>query len=552
MRRCVTGLGAVAVAVLLGCAYYNIYWTAEHEYEKAIQGSKVADFWDPYSQPKPSTETAKNADSCIKRTAKLLLLYPKSKWVDDAMIMMGNCLLIKGDYPAALRKYEEILRLYSSSEFAPEAKYMKAYTLVLQGSPEEALIWLSEQPPAERGEWLERSLFLQARIYERQDDCEMAIPRLEDYLDRFPEGHRTTDATLALGDCLIKEGKQTEAVAVLEPVAKRQDLSGALASLRIGRAYRDLGDDTSALGIFEHLYDVADVDSVKARALIEKAITLDREANCEEAVSTLALADSIGKANLGGEAQYRIGLVCERGLNDLEKAAKAYTEAAQGASKYSDLAQGRLNALKALDSYEKALADTTVRSVESQAMNRFLLAGTYLIDLGATAKALEQYRIVADSLPTNPYTARAKLAVGGLLDAGGDTSARLYYQAVIDSFPGTIYANMARLQLGLPLEDVAVPRPEAGPDSLRASEIGPPAETSMPVPEGSVAPAMEPAPAESTYVGQERGSLMSVDRSRPDSLPPGKTTSSVLEGTGVQDTTAFPDTTGLHEPYENE
>ena len=571
IRRPLIGLGVTVAALVLGCAYYNIFWTAEHEYEKAIEGTTIADFWDPYSQPKASGETLKNVDSCIKRTGKILLLYPKSKWVDDAMIIMGNCFLIKGDYPDALRKYEEILRLYSTSEFAPQASYMKAYTLVLQGSPEEALAWLAEGPKPERGEWLERSLLLQARIYEEQGECEQAIPRFQDYLARFPEGHRATDATLALGECLIRVGKQTEALTLLEPLAKRADLAGALASLRLGRAYRDLGDDKAALGIFEHLFDVASADSVRARALIEKAITLDKEANCEEAVRVLSLADSLGKGTLGGEAQYRMGLICERGLSDLENATKAYTEAAKGTSKFSDLAQKRLVALRALDSYEKSLADTTVQSVDSQAMNRFLLAGTYLLDLGSTGKALDQYRIVADSLPANPYTARAKLAVGGLLDSQGDSIlAGFYYRAVADSFPGTIYANMARSRLGLPLEDVAVAHPDTvSADSLGASLMGPPAPVELGGQVGPGAGSMgAPAdtsagksagtvsPNESTYVEPSRRAMPPFERGVPDSTSPGRFPPGFPRGTDVGDTTRWidstgtvPDTTG---PYRTE
>lgn len=434
---------------------------ATEEYEKAVVGTSFAEFWDPYAQKAPTGENLKNIDSCIKRCGKILLLYPKSGWVDDTLVLMGNCFVMKGEYANAQRKYEELLRLYSASPFADEARYMRAYTRVLEGEPDQALSLLGDKAEGfKTKQWAERALFLSARILRERDDCAGAIAHLETYRERFPRGLKASAVTLALGDCLIRLGRPQEAVTLLESLAASPDLAGLEASTDLGRAYRELGQPEKALDILGRLYDKAVVDTVRARAQIEIAVTLDGLGRHDEALSALTLADSLGKTTMGGEAKYRTGLVLEKGLVDFAKAVTAYDEASKGTSEFSKLAAKRGAALRAVDKYSKALSDSTLQSLPDQASNRFMLAETYLLDLGLAGKAQEQFRVLSDSLPSNPFTARSRLALGSLLEADRDSTAAMYYRSVVDSFPNTVYANVARFRLGLPLSDIVVQSPD--------------------------------------------------------------------------------------------
>ena len=476
-RRSFAALVSVlALAAGLGsCAYYNIYWMASHEYETATAGKGAAEFWDPFAQKPLAGDAVKNIDSCTKRCGKILLLYSKSKWVDDALLLMGNCFTLKGEYANALRKYEELLKFYPSSELVDEALYMVAYTRVLDGSTEEALASLGAMESQIKTKiWREHVGYLAGRIYRKNGDCAGAIEYYEKYLKGFPEGQKTVDVTLALADCLIKVGRQTEAAGLLEPLAKKQDLAGSVAAIKLGAAYRNLGLDDKALGIFRDIAAKALVDSVGARAGIETAITLDGQGKSEEAVGVLAVADSLGKAALGGEARYRIGLIYEQRLSDFAKATAAYDEAGRASTEYGRLAAKRASALKAVAKYEQVLSDSTVKDADKLAMSRFLLAETYLMDLGLPARAETELRVLSDSLPANPFTARSKLALGSLLEARGDTTASAYYHALIDSFPTTVYANIARSHLGLPLADVTIPvAPAPAADTTGAGPPGP-------------------------------------------------------------------------------
>jgi len=550
------GLAPAAVLAALlalgSCAYYNIFWMASREYERATAARESAEFWDPYGRTPLTGDALKDIDSCAKRCGKILLLHPKSKWVDDALVLMGNCFVLKGEYANAVRKYDELLKFYPSSDFADQAKFMRAYTQILDGSADAALASLEVMRPEVKARiWREHVVFLTGRIYQKNGDCNAAISSYETYLKDFAGGRRAVDVTLALADCLIKAGRQGEAAVLLEPLARRQDLGGSLASVKLGAAYRKLGQDEQALEIFRGLAADALVDSVKARAGIETAITLEGQGKPEEAIAALSVADSLAKTTLGGEARYRIGLAYEQGLGDFLKAAAAYDEAAKATTEYGKLAAKRGAALKSVAKYEAALADSSVTDVSQQAMNRFLLGETYLLDLGMADRAEAQFRVVSDSLPANPFTPRSKLALGSLLQADGDSAAWGYYLAVIDSFPTTVYANVARSRLGLPLVDVpaeASPAPAA--DTTATQPVGPPAE--MP----AVGPAIPDETGPSTGAGPDTtGSPEASRTGRPaidDSLravPPASSMPAASDsGQAPADSTLVPqDSTGSRE-----
>jgi tetratricopeptide (TPR) repeat protein len=461
---------AVLLALVASCAYYNIYWMASDEYDVIVSDPEVSDLWDPYSHRKVTGSNAKLVDSVISRCGKLIVLYPKSKWVDDALLLMGNCFLFKGDYTNAGKKYDELLRLFARSELRGEARYMKAYNLVLQGSGPQALTELGEILAQSKNEKVkEKARFLRARIFHEMGNCERAVEEYNLYVMTFFDGRKVTEARLSLARCLLKLGRASEAVDALKPLARSKGAKSVLAGLQMGRAYRMLGQYETALETFEAMAAAATLDSLKARAKLEQATTLLERNRPEEAIGKLTEADSLlttDLRDLKSEATYCIGIICERHLGDYERATASYQEAAKLPTSFGRLAGRRAQALKDIRKYEAVLTDTLPDSREDRAKNLFLIAETYLEELGRRPEALRQFRVVADSFPAGEFGAKSMLALGSLLQEDGDTLALRYYRTVLDSFPNTVYANVARSRLRLPLVDIVV----EVPDSISASD----------------------------------------------------------------------------------
>ena len=120
-----------------GCAYFNtFYYTKKYfneglkaiEREKnlaqsgtraSIQTVKSPSF---ISSQRRTTAGSASFDKCIEKGAKLLESYPKSKWIDDCLYILGRSFYYKQDYTEASKKFEELCTVFPESKFIPEAR----------------------------------------------------------------------------------------------------------------------------------------------------------------------------------------------------------------------------------------------------------------------------------------------------------------------------------------------------------------------------------------------------------------------------------------------
>ncbi|MBN1504294.1 MAG: tetratricopeptide repeat protein, partial [Candidatus Eisenbacteria bacterium] len=119
-------LAAVA-ALTASCAYYNTFYSARRYYSQAVRAER------PSSKPGAgrasqstgiSGQASSMLDKSIEKCAKVITFYPESKWVDDAIFLMGQCYYMKQDYDRALKKFGELPVYYPKSEFVRRAAFM--------------------------------------------------------------------------------------------------------------------------------------------------------------------------------------------------------------------------------------------------------------------------------------------------------------------------------------------------------------------------------------------------------------------------------------------
>jgi tetratricopeptide (TPR) repeat protein len=552
MRRFGLLLVPVTALLVVSCAYYNIFWMAEADYDKAV-GVGGYDFWDPYLQPPLKGDSDRLVTSCIERCGKLILLYPKSKWVDDALLLMGNCFVIRGENQNALRKYDEILQLYATGQFAPMARYMKAYTLIRDGSTQHGttlLTGLSEESKSE--EVRERATFLLGRVALERGDCDEAVSFFETYLADYPRGTKAVRVRLHLAACLLDMGRPDRVVGVLEPLAKKEGDDGLQAALMMGEAYRAMDQNDRAIDIFTRLTETALQDTVKARAEMEIGRTMVARGEAEEAIPVLDKAAEMAAAAKGlqDEITFTKGLIDEKNLEDFDAAIAAYDAIAKSNSAYGVLAKKRSAALKAVEEFTSALLDTVPDSPDDEAEYRFMLGETYVDELGLREEGFREFKTVADSLPGTKFGPQAILRTASMLETQSDSLAGTYYRKVIEMLPGSVYANFARSQLGLPLVDVVIPEPDTLAVWVEGQVVGPFLPSSAPDSLPFVGPQLPrgPEPGRATSDTSMHG-----HRSRPDSTG---ARSRTPEPTGIRIPHREPpeaqsgDTTGTYAPAD--
>lgn len=165
MRR--KRIHAVLTAALLltiflsGCAYYNTYYNAKRKFAEAERDSRnqsaqqqPAPPQTPAMPARPGTPqpprqqgqgipSADKYRKVVETCSKLLEFYPKSRWVDDALLLMGKAYYRLRDYPRAERKFTELLTLFPQSKHAAEALIWKAKVLADDGEAAAATEFLT-------------------------------------------------------------------------------------------------------------------------------------------------------------------------------------------------------------------------------------------------------------------------------------------------------------------------------------------------------------------------------------------------------------------------
>lgn len=110
-------------ALLLGAgcgAYFNTYYNANKAYRKGER--TLAD---------SGAKTARaQYDECLKISSKLLQFYPKSRWVDNTILLVGQCYVRMDQQRRALRKFDELETRFPDSPLLPRSRIWRARALL--------------------------------------------------------------------------------------------------------------------------------------------------------------------------------------------------------------------------------------------------------------------------------------------------------------------------------------------------------------------------------------------------------------------------------------
>ena len=102
-----------------GCAYYNTFYSARKNFDDAYRQMIMQ----PDPEARATASAAAQFDKAIQGSTKIVLEYPDSKWVDDAVLLIGRALLGKGEYPGAQLKFSELGQNFPTSNLLDDAVY---------------------------------------------------------------------------------------------------------------------------------------------------------------------------------------------------------------------------------------------------------------------------------------------------------------------------------------------------------------------------------------------------------------------------------------------
>jgi len=332
------------LAFTQGCAYYNTFYNAKKHFEAGERANRNAS--------RGQSRDVKNYEKCIETGSRLLELYPKSRWVDDCLLIMGKSYYRSGKLPKAQRKFEELISNFPGSKLIPEARLWLAETLIAMNRSEEAISILEQLcASAESKVFTARASFLLGTVH-------FDTTRYRDAADAFrnaAQGYRNklerAESFYMLGRSLFLLKEFHEAKTAFDQIPKlnpsRELIYKAL--VESGKCMAELGDTEAALELLEHLRKDVRYQNYSAGIELTLAKIEADQGNFDKAAQIYL--DYL-EANLTGveraDAYFYIGVIYRDHYRDLYLAA-AYFDSVQnagGSKVLADSARAQAQMLK--------------------------------------------------------------------------------------------------------------------------------------------------------------------------------------------------------------
>ncbi|PSQ96493.1 MAG: hypothetical protein BRD55_06595 [Bacteroidetes bacterium SW_9_63_38] len=270
----VSGWGLVVglcVLVLAGCgrgtflgrqyddftAYYNKFYNAKQAFEDGLENVEKADrpidrtvYLPVFAVPDLESKTA-SFKKAVRKSAGVLRKHPNSKWVDDALLIIGKSYFYQGSYAGAAQKFREAVALQEGR--TQEARFWLARTLVTnEGRSATEALQAVGPTDASNSAWAARLLLLRGQLRVQEEQWAAAAQGLAQGL---------------AGDV--------------------PDRSGARASFLLGQVHETLGQSEKARSAYRLVRDYDSRYELGFAARLSEVELQGRHGDAEEALDRL-------------------------------------------------------------------------------------------------------------------------------------------------------------------------------------------------------------------------------------------------------------------------
>lgn len=409
MKRLLQIILLIIVSILLGgCVYYNTFFLAKKSYKRAEKLRKKTG-----GDTIPAS--AKQLyDKAIEKSKKVLAYYSDSKYVDDALFLLGMCFLRTGDYTKALRKFNELLSNFPESEFSSDARYWRSVCLFYGGQEDiavDSLEAIVENDPNRA----EEAKFMIGELAYQKGDYIGAKSAFLEFLEVFPSGQLAPKAHLRLGQIEWHFEEYDKAAEHFEKVGEGDVPYEDFYTSRelLARCYVNIGrlDDAQRIcdallkdeTYISHWGDIELIvgDIAYARGETERARQIWER-----------IAERYPKTTTGGWAYFRLGEMYFD-LGDLPMAKEMFDAAAAQVSsgEVRELALKRSAVVARLLTYQQQIDNADSLGIDIVA-TELALAEMYLTELNEPDSAISAYNFILKNYPNDSLAPKAAYSVG--------------------------------------------------------------------------------------------------------------------------------------------
>ena len=208
---------AIVLAILIagsGCAYFNTFYNAKSEFKRAEAERKASLSGNGGGEG--------GYQKCIEKCQLLLRYYPKSKYIDDALFLIGMSRLYRAEYIQSRASLEDLVERFPKSSYVEPALYWTGVAALKQGDAAgaaQAFGKLAEKFPESKLNV--EAVFRQAESQLDAHDYERAREDLRAFIAAHPKSDLVSDAQLRIARTYYDEQHYDEARAEYAKVLER-------------------------------------------------------------------------------------------------------------------------------------------------------------------------------------------------------------------------------------------------------------------------------------------------------------------------------------------
>jgi cellulose synthase operon protein C len=330
-----------------GCAYFNIFYNAKRYYgkgEQAVQKNEIQNAQSASSRQAPGSAGKSDFQKSIEKSLKLLDYYPNSKYVDDALLLLGKSYYYTQEYQMSLRRFQELIDRFPRSEFRFDAELGMAKTYVALKQFEDAEKILSrvvgQDIPRKQ---LAEAYYYRGRYYETRKDFGSAVEAFEKVVGLGEESLKRSAqfAVADNSDSLRAYDRAAQAYARYLEMDPLPEMRFA-AEFRLATAMKNAGRPAEAIRRLERLLGDAKNVAHESEMRLEVADCLARKGDFEGAVTTYRDVIKLKeKTESSAEAYYELGLLYQNVRGDYDRAVENFSQVKKESArfKYADSAE---------------------------------------------------------------------------------------------------------------------------------------------------------------------------------------------------------------------
>jgi len=402
------------------CAYFNTFYNAQSYYRKGMK--------------RVTNDTLKvdseDFDKAIEKSIAVIVKYPNSRYVDDALFMMGSSYYYKGDYSRALEKLDFLCLNYPESKFYDDALYYKGLSYYQQLKFAQAIIALKEAMLSKQ--FKIKSMIMLSYVYFKDGNYSALTEVAENLLKERLNSKERSWVLQLIAEAQFNQESYADALRFFNEllVLTRVEETKQVLKLRIAEIYLEMEEYEKCRSFLENERD-PEFKSILADLHVE----LGDVKKAKEIYFDVA-ANSV--SDLAAQAFYKLAELC-RDEDSLELAIAYYDSSVNK----SAMSEHGVESKKMADVLRRI--DVLAKETENLDRAQFLLAEIYFVDFDDPKRALIEYQKVYTDFPSSEWAPKALYAqlwiTSNIFE--DDSLASLLTNDLLTKYPGSEYAKSA-------------------------------------------------------------------------------------------------------------